>query len=46
MQQGDDELGRCHICERTFPTQEELSKHLMDDHEEGETLGDPRDAQE
>jgi len=44
MQGGDEELGKCHICERTFPTQEELSKHLMDDHEEGETLGDPRGA--
>ena len=45
MQSGDDEVGRCHICDRTFPTQEELSKHLMDDHDEEETLGDPRDAE-
>ena len=43
MQQGDAELGRCHVCGRTYPTQEELAKHLMDDHDEGETLGDVSD---
>jgi len=43
--EGDPEVGICHICEREFPTQEELSKHLMDDHE-GETLADAEgDAQ-
>ena len=31
-QQGDRETGTCHICEQEFPTQEELSKHLMDAH--------------
>ena len=36
-QRGDGEIGTCHVCGRTFPTQEELSKHLMDDHE-GEIL--------
>jgi len=32
-QSGDGETGRCHVCGQTFPTQEELSKHLMDVHE-------------
>ena len=40
-QAGDAELGTCHICARTFATQEGLSQHLMDDHEDEETLGDP-----
>jgi hypothetical protein len=31
-QQGDRETGTCHICGQVFPTQEELSKHLMDAH--------------
>ena len=31
-QQGDRETGTCHICEQEIPTQEELSKHLMDAH--------------
>ncbi len=39
-QRGDGEIGTCHVCGRTFPTQEELSKHLMDDHD-GELLVDP-----
>lgn len=34
-QGGDGEVGECHVCGRTFQTQEELSKHLMDDHDEG-----------
>lgn len=38
-QRGDGEVGTCHICDREFPTQEELSKHLMDDHD-AETLAD------
>ena len=36
-QRGDGEIGVCHVCGQTFPTQEELSKHLMDDHD-GELL--------
>jgi Zinc finger, C2H2 type len=32
-QSGDHEIGTCHVCGRTFPTQEELSRHLMDEHE-------------
>jgi len=39
VQRGDGEIGTCHVCGRTFSTQEELSKHLMDDHD-GEMLGD------
>jgi hypothetical protein len=31
-QAGDDEIGTCHVCGETFPTQVELSKHLMDVH--------------
>jgi hypothetical protein len=45
-QGGDGELGRCHICGATFSTQEKLSQHLMDEHDEAETLGDPRDVDE
>jgi hypothetical protein len=33
-QGGDPEVDTCHVCGRTFATQEELSKHLLDDHEE------------
>lgn len=32
-QRGDAEVGECHVCGETFPTQEELSKHLIDAHE-------------
>ena len=32
IQEGDTETGRCHVCGQTFPTQEDLSKHLMDEH--------------
>jgi hypothetical protein len=39
-QGGDPEVGICHVCSRTFPTQEELSKHLIDAHEE-ELWADP-----
>jgi uncharacterized C2H2 Zn-finger protein len=31
-QQTDSETARCHVCGQTFPTQEDLSKHLMDEH--------------
>jgi hypothetical protein len=31
-QLGDGEKGTCHFCGQTFPAQEELSKHLMDEH--------------
>lgn len=33
-QRGDPELGTCHVCGRRFPTQEELSKHLLEAHAE------------
>lgn len=46
-QSGDKEIGTCHICGRTFFSQEELSKHLMDEHA-GEGLpegsGDSQEA--
>jgi len=31
-QRGEDEVGTCHVCGRTFPTQRDLSQHLMDVH--------------
>jgi Zinc finger, C2H2 type len=35
-QTGDGEVGTCHVCGQTFSSQEELSKHLMEEHgEEG-----------
>jgi hypothetical protein len=33
-QAGTEEMGVCHVCGRAFPTQEELSKHLLDEHDE------------
>jgi hypothetical protein len=36
-QRGDHEVGTCHICGVTFPTQQQLAGHLMDDHD-GEIL--------
>jgi hypothetical protein len=39
MQGGDGELARCHICEREFPRQDELSRHLLEVHQE-EVLGE------
>jgi hypothetical protein len=33
-QGGDPEIGTCHMCGEEFPTQLELSKHLMDEHDE------------
>jgi hypothetical protein len=32
MQSGDTETAVCHVCDKRFETQEELSKHLMDTH--------------
>lgn len=42
---GDEKIGTCRTCGQTFPTQEELSKHMMDAHE-GERLPtpDPREG--
>lgn len=31
-QTGDAEAGTCHVCGLTFSSQEELSKHLMEEH--------------
>jgi hypothetical protein len=31
-QTGDGEVGTCHICGQTFSFQEELSKHLIEEH--------------
>jgi hypothetical protein len=39
-QRGDGEVGLCHVCGREFASQEELSKHLMDTHDE-DVLPDP-----
>lgn len=36
-QEGDGEIGRCHICGRIFAKQEELAKHLIEEHD-GEEL--------
>jgi hypothetical protein len=42
-QEGAEEIGTCHICGKTFPTQEEMSRHMMDAHEgEGLAAEDPR----
>ena len=46
-QLGDGETGTCHVCGQTFPTQEDLSKHLMDEHADErlpEGLGDSEEA--
>ena len=40
-QEGDGEIGRCHICAQTFATQEELSKHLIEAHGGDEPTTDP-----
>lgn len=43
-QGGDEEIATCHMCGETFPTREELSKHLMEAHEgEGLPTPDPRE---
>lgn len=36
-QRGDGDTGLCHVCGQKLLTQEDLSKHLMDEHE-GEEL--------
>jgi C2H2-type zinc finger len=36
---GTEETGICHVCGRTFPTQEELIKHLLAEHDK-DLLGD------
>jgi hypothetical protein len=38
-----DEIGVCHVCDARFDSQQELSAHLMNDHE-GEVAPDPRPA--
>jgi len=36
-QDGDHEVRTCHFCGVTFPTQQQLAAHLLDDHD-GEIL--------
>jgi hypothetical protein len=39
---GDDEIGRCHVRGDVFPTQGELSRHLMKAHsDEGLDASNP-----
>lgn len=46
-QGGDEEIATCHMCGQTFPTQLELSQHLMDPHdEEGLPTPVPNEEQE
>ena len=40
-QRGDPEVGVCHVCGQEFDTQLELSKHLMDVHENDVLDPDP-----
>ena len=43
-QSGDEETATCHMCGKTFSSQEDLSKHLMEEHEgEGLPAPDPRE---
>jgi hypothetical protein len=39
-QGGDEETGVCHVCGRTFPSQEELSRHLLAEHGEDQLGGE------
>ena len=32
MQQGDGEIGVCHVCDARLETQETLLEHLRDEH--------------
>jgi hypothetical protein len=34
QQKGDPEVGTCHVCGQTFDSQTELSRHLLDAHDE------------
>jgi uncharacterized C2H2 Zn-finger protein len=44
---GDEKVGTCPTCGQTFPTQEELTKHLLAAHEGvGLLAPDPRDGDE
>jgi hypothetical protein len=46
-QAGDEEIATCHMCGQTFPTQLELSQHLMDTHEDdGLPSPEPSETQE
>jgi hypothetical protein len=46
-QVADEEIVTCHICGQTFPTQVELSQHLMDDHDdEGLPTPGPSESRE
>jgi len=46
-QVADEEIATCHICGQTFPTQVELSQHLMDDHDdEGLPTPGPSESRE
>jgi hypothetical protein len=38
-QAGDEEIATCHMCGQTFPTQVELSQHLMDTHDDDGLTG-------
>ena len=33
-QMDGEEIARCHVCAQVFETQEQLSKHLIESHEE------------
>jgi hypothetical protein len=33
-QRGNSEIGTCHVCGEEFASQEDLSKHLMEAHQE------------
>lgn len=37
QQGGDPEVGTCHVCGQTFNSQAELSKHLLEAHDEAES---------
>ena len=40
-QRADPEVGVCRVCGETIPTQEELSKHLIEVHEGLPSNGSP-----
>jgi Zinc finger, C2H2 type len=41
QQAGDREVGTCHVCGRTFDSQAELSKHLLEAHDEAASADAP-----